>query len=491
MEKLKVAFLSNFTIDSFLANEFEKICKSFNVPVETYTGPYNQVLQEIINESSGFNRFKPKVVFLLIDEGLFEVLDALKQKKLKIVVNNILDIDGDYKEINSQLSKISNSDIDVFDINKFCLKVGHDTLIDKKMYYLADMKISFYGLRELAKEYMYYVFKFCNLMKKCIILDLDNTLWCGIVGENEIRLNEKENKPFLDFQKELLKLNKKGIILTINSNNNFEDSIKVIGKEEMILKKDNFASIKINWNNKVENIKEIANELNIGLDSLIFIDDNKANQEMVRSFLPEVYVADMPEDNVLYSDYLRDLKFFNKNLTKEDLARTEMYLDENKRNEFKTSYKDLDSFIEDLNVEISFGENSELPRVAQLTQKTNQFNFTTKRYSEEDIKIFINNGYLIKYISVKDRFGDYGITGVIIIKKGEVWEIDTFLLSCRVLGKKIEYSFLKEIVRESAGKKIYANFNKTSKNKPAEDFLNKVFNKEGNKYILREIEKWN
>lgn len=489
MEKLKVAFLSNFTINS-LTDEFEKICKSFNVPVETYSGPYNQVFQEIINESSGFNRFKPDIVFLLVDEGLFEVLDILKQKKLKTVVNNLLDIDGDYKEFNSMLDKISNSEINIFDINKFCLKVGYNALVDKKMYYLADMKISFYGLKELAKEYMYYIFKFCNLMKKCIILDLDNTLWRGIVGESEIRLNEKENKPFLDFQKELLRLNKKGVLLAINSNNNFEDSIRVIEKEEMVLKKDNFASIKINWNNKVENIKEIASDLNIGLDSLVFIDDDKANQEMVRNFLPEVYVAALPEDSVLYSNYLRDLKFFNEELTKEDLMKTKMYLGENKRKEFKTLYKDLDSFIKDLNIETSFGENNELPRIAQLTQKTNQFNFTTKRYSEEDIKNFIDKGYLVKYMSVKDRFGDYGITGVMIIKRGEIWEIGTLLLSCRILGKKIEYSFLKEIVKESAGKKIYADFVRTSKNKPAEDFFNKVFDKKDNRYILREIEKW-
>lgn len=489
MEKLKVAFLSNFTIKG-LSDEFEKICKSFNVPVETYSGHYNQVFQEIINESSGLNRFKPDIVFLLVDEGLFEVLDALKQKKFKTVVNNLLDIDGENKEFNSRLSKINNSEINVFDINKLCLRVGYNTLVDKKMYYLADMKISFYGLKELAKEYMYYAFKFCNLMKKCIILDLDNTLWRGIVGESEIRLNEKENKPFLDFQKELLSLNKEGILLAINSNNNFEDSIRIIEREEMIIKKDNFASIKINWNNKVENIKEIANELNIGLDSLVFIDDSKTNQEMVRSFLPEVYVATMPEDIVLYADYLRDLKFFNKELTKEDLTKTEMYLEESKRKEFKALYKDLDSFIKDLNIDISFGENNELPRIAQLTQKTNQFNFTTKRYSEEDIKNFTDKGYLVKYISVKDRFGDYGITGVMIIKRGEIWEIDTFLLSCRILGKKIEYAFLKEIVKESVGKKIYADFAITSKNKPAEDFLNKVFDKKDNRYILKEIEKW-
>ena len=483
------AFLSNFTINS-LPDEFEKLCRSFSIPIETYLGPYNQVFQEIINESSRFNKFKPDITFLLADEGLPEILDVLKKKRIKAVANNLLDIDGNHKEFNLVLSKMGNSEINIFDINKFCLKIGYNTLIDKKMYYLADMKISFYGLKELAKEYMYYIFKFCNLMKKCIILDLDNTLWKGIVGEGKIKINEKENRPFLDFQRELLSLNKKGVLLAINSNNNFEDSIKVVEKKEMILKKDNFASIKINWDNKVENIKEIAKELNIGLDSLVFIDDSKTNQEMVRSFLPEVYVVDLPEDHVLYSNCLRDLKFFNKELTKEDLTKTKMYLEENKRKESRLLYKDLDSFIKGLNIKVTFGENNELLRIAQLTQKTNQFNFTTKRYTEDDIKNFINNGYLVKYINVKDKFGDYGITGVMIIKRGKIWEVDTFLLSCRILGKKIEYSFLKEIAKESGGKKIYADFIKTQKNKPAEDFLNKVFEKRDNRYILKDTGDW-
>jgi len=489
MEKFKIAFLSNFTINS-LASELKELCSGFNIEVETYMGPYDQVFQEIINESSEFNKFKPDITFLLADKELPDILNILREKRIKAVVNNLLDIDGDHKDFNLALEKMTNSEIDIFDLNKFCLKIGYKNLVDKKMYYLADMKISFHGLKELAKEYMYYVFKSGNLMKKCIILDLDNTLWDGIVGESEIKLNEKENKPFLDFQKELLNLNKNGILLAINSNNNFEDSIKVIEKEEMILKKDNFASIKINWNNKAENIKEIAKELNIGLDSMVFIDDSKTNRELIKSFLPEVYVLDLPEDSALYADSLKDLKFFSKELTKEDLAKTKMYLDENKRKEFGASYKDLESFIKDLNIQVSFGENNELSRIAQLTQKTNQFNFTTKRYSEEDIKDFISKGYLVKYISAKDRFGDYGITGAMIIKIGEAWEIDTFLLSCRILGKKIEYSFLEKIAKEANGKKIYADFIRTSKNKPAEDFLNKVFEQQNNRYILKEIGKW-
>lgn len=532
MKDVRIAFLSNFTITG-IAETMKLLCFEYGIYAECYTSHYNQYAQDILNKSGELYRFKPDVVFILLDienlfgdsyyfyyrmnvqqrndfiqekfdgiKGLIKVLE--KNTNAKIVVNNLLTpyyssrgiieskqefgIKKGIYHFNNMLELLSmnNSKLFVFDMNSFCSKVGYEFMHDKKMSYLGDMKISPSALVRLSFEYMGYIIPLMSITKKCIVLDLDNTLWGGIVGEEgieNIKLGpEKEGKPFLDFQKRLLELFERGVILAINSKNNYEDAIEVIKNHKyMILKEHHFASMKINWQDKIANMKEIAKELDIGLDSFVFIDDDKTNREFVREFLPEILVLDIPEDPCFYLSVIEDLVVFNLfNITDDDLNRGRTYADQNKREQFKAEITDVESFLKQLKIKVNIikTDRMTIPRVAQLTQKTNQFNLTTKRYQEEDIQSFLESGdYVIKCINVNDRFGDYGITGVIIVRKHDdegYWNIDTFLLSCRILGKSIEFSLMQNLIddaKRSGVKKIYGKFIPTKKNKPAENFL--------------------
>ena len=532
MKFIKIAFLSNFTITG-IAETMKVLCFEHGVYAEHYTAPYNQYAQEILNKSSKLYNFRPNIVFILLDiENLLDDfyyfhyrMNTQQRKKFiqekfdeirnlimilkentnaKIVINNLfvpyysskgiienkqeLGIKRSVQQFNDMLESLSvnDSQLFVFDINSFYSKIGRENICDKKMCYLGDIKISPSALVKLSSEYMGYIFPLTSLTKKCIVLDLDNTLWGGIIGEDgieNIKLGpEKQGKPFLDFQKRLLELFERGVILAINSKNNYEDAIEVLRNHKyMVLKEDNFASMKINWQDKVKNIKEIAEELNIGLDSLIFIDDDKVNRELIRNFIPEVMVIDLPEDPCYYADVIENLKVFNLfNITDDDLKRGKMYIDQKKREKLKSEVTDIRTFLKHLEIKINLiqADKSTIPRIAQLTQKTNQFNVTTKRYQEEDIKNFSqSNDYIVKCIDVADKFGNYGITGVVIVTKHdakEYWEIDTFLLSCRVLGKNIEFSLMQNIIDDAKRdgiKKIYGKFIPTKKNKPAENFL--------------------
>lgn len=528
----KLAFLSNFNIDG-LAEAMKVLCYEHDIYSETYVAPYNQYIQEILNRASNLYSFSPNIIFILIDiehllgnmyyfpyrmsreqrgeiikskfdelKDLIEILE--KNTKAKIIVNSLLQpfyssrgilenkqesgllkLVRRFNDLLEDLSK-ENSQLFIFDMNNFCSKVGYKNLIDKKMSYIGDMMISPSGLIELAEEYLSYIFPLMSKTKKCIVLDLDNTLWGGVIGEDGIdnlELGpEKTGKPFVDFQKRLLELSERGILLAINSKNNYEDAMEVIRNHRyMILKENHFASIRINWNDKASNMEEIAKELNIGTDSLVFIDDDKTNRELVKKLLPRVMILEMPEDPALYTQALENLKLFNSfNLTEEDLQRRNMYVEQRKRKQLESSAKDIDSFLKELKIKVLIGqeEESQIPRIAQLTQKTNQFNLTTKRYSEEDIKNFFrSDNHSIKFIHVKDNFGDYGLTGVSIVEKfndKNFWKIDSFLLSCRILGKGIEFAFIERIIEEAkkAGiKKIYGEFMPTEKNDPAKNFL--------------------
>ena len=534
MKNCRIVFLSNFTING-LGETIKVFCNEHKIYAETYIPNYNQYAQEIFDKTSKLYEFNPDIIFLLIDTEYFlgdlysfpyrlnseerkkridqkfqELKDMIsfleRNIKSKIVLNNflipiyssrgILENKQDYgfknsiQDLNNMLENLAREDsqLFVFDINILVAKKGYNLFIDNKMNYLADMKLSPSSIISLAEEYLAYIFPLMSMTKKCIVLDLDNTLWRGIIGEDgiaNIKLGpEKEGKPFYDFQKKLLELSEGGIILAVNSKNNYNDAIEVIRNHPyMLLREDKFASIKINWNDKVKNIQDIANDLNIGIDSLVFIDDDKTNREFVKEMLPDVFVIDLPEDSCDYARTLEKLKIFNSfSITHEDLEKQEMYAAQKKRDELKSKIASLESFLKELKMEITVMkvDNFNLPRASQLTQKTNQFNLTTKRYTEEDIKHFLNNkNYLLRLIHVKDRFGDYGIAGLAILKKTDpqTLEIDTFLLSCRILGKNIEFAFLQELIEESKKyniQKIIAKFIPTKKNIPSANFLNEA-----------------
>lgn len=323
--------------------------------------------------------------------------------------------------------------------------------------------------------------------KKCLVLDLDNTLWGGVLGEDGVEGikigGDYPGNAFQYFQEALIQLSTTGVILTICSKNNESDVKEAWAKNPFIkLKEDYISAYRINWNNKADNIRELAKELNIGLDSMVFVDDNPTERELVKQQLPMVAVPDFPKKPYGLMDlyrYLATEYFRAYTLSDEDRKKTEQYKANAQRASASRQFSDLTDFIKSLNIriDISPADKFNIQRIAQMTQKTNQFNLTTHRYSEADINSFIKKGDNVWCISVSDKFGDNGITGAIIVSKnGNQAYVDTLLLSCRILGKGIEDVFFKaimNILRSYGITKVHATYLPTAKNSQVSDFYDR------------------
>ena len=325
--------------------------------------------------------------------------------------------------------------------------------------------------------------------KKCIVLDLDNTLWGGVIGEDGmdgIKLSMDEaGAGFIAFQQALLDMYHRGILLTINSHNNPEDALAVIRTHpNMILKEQHFAAMRMNWDDKAANIRSLAEELNIGLDAMVFFDDNPLHRESVRAFLPEVAVPDLPLDSRSYTELLHALPYFpTEAVTNEDAMRGNLYVTERLRREAEKRYQTKDEFLSDLTLkaDIYVNDASAIERIAQLTDKTNQFNAEKNPLTVDDVRErMLDDSYEVYSMRVTDRFGDYGIIGVAIVKKmPEVWHIEQLLMSCRILGRGAEFALVGTISTHAAeaGTSILAfAYTPTEKNIPAKTFLDTVTN---------------
>ena len=544
-KNIKIAILSSFTLTGL--DECLKVkCVESSITYKSYIAPYNQYNQEFFNQSSDFYKFEPDITFLIIDirsffgenfyfpynissderksfvknkiselENLIQQFNNNLNSKLIITnfnipsysPNGIIETKNEFsfhemiEEINNALRNISkqNDSVYVYNFNNFISKFGEKNIFDYRQFYVGDIQIAFNFIPYLANDLMGYIKPFSSKNKKCIVLDLDNTLWGGIIGEDGfdgIELGHTSNgKAFVDFQKHLLSLWHQGIILTINSKNNYDDAMKVIQEHpNMILREKNFASIQINWNDKAQNLNQIASEINIGTNSMVFFDDDKINQERIKQEFPEVLTIELPKDSSQYSSILKEINDFNVlQRTDEDAKRGEMYAQQRERNELKQSISNIDDFLKQLNIQVKIKKSNEflIPRISQLTLKTNQFNLTTKRYHEEEIREFTNNkNYEVGCAQVEDKFGDNGITGVYIVDKNEKnWIIDTFLLSCRIMGRGIEDAILSQILKDAKQngvEEVRAKFIPTEKNKPSENFLSDFgFKKQENFWIYK------
>ena len=543
-KKIKIAILGSFTLKGL--DECMRVkCSLKNTQYKSYIGNYNQYNQEILEENSELYKFDPDLTFLVIDtrsilgkifdnpysvsdeerkhivEEKFDELRNIisvfqKNTRKKLVVfnfqipsfspNGIIENKSEFgfhkmvNELNNLLEKLGKekSSLFVFDFNQFVLKHGQNNVFNYKQFFLGDIHISFDFIPYLAEDLMTYVKSSLGLNKKCIVLDLDNTLWGGVVGEdgfNGIELGHTPNgRAFVEFQKRLLGLWQQGIILAINSKNNFDDAIKVIKEHpNMILREEHFANIQINWNDKAINLKKITDEINIGTSSMVFFDDDKLNQERIKQEFPEILTVELSNDPSEYVKILEELNDFDVlHRTEEDAKRGKMYAQERKRNEFKNEVSDLNKFLEQLDITVKIENSNEflIPRISQLTLKTNQFNLTTRRYQEEEIrKISDDNSFKVGCAQVSDKFGDNGITGVYIIKKNDdVWLLDTFLLSCRVMGRGVEDAVLSHILKDAKNngvREFRAEFIPTEKNKPSENFLtDNGFTKKGDLWVF-------
>ncbi|UCE06741.1 MAG: HAD family hydrolase [bacterium] len=373
------------------------------------------------------------------------------------------------------------------DLNLCLARVGGNTFYDDRYWHIGRAPYSRDALCEIASEDFKFIRALKGKNKKCLVLDCDNVLWGGIIGEDGmsgIKLSKTyPGSPYYEFQQEVLSLYNRGIILALCSKNNAADVWEVFNNHpDMVLKEKHIAAAEINWQDKATNLKQIAANLNIGLDSLVFVDDSEFEVNWVREAIPEMTVLHFPKDKTVeYRNLLASCGLFDTlTISAEDRKRGAMYKAEAQRKKLQAEVPDLESYYKSLEmvIEVKFADNFTLPRIAQLTQKTNQFNLTTRRYSEADIKSYME-AVDVDVLSLKlmDKFGDSGIVGVCILKYNEQKAvIDTFLLSCRILGRGVEDVFVIQalkLAKQRGCEAVIGEFYPTAKNAQVKDFFPK------------------
>lgn len=511
--KRKIALLSNITVD-LIAN---KLSAEYDV---YFPEGYDMWIQEVLNTSSGLYSHNPDAIIILLDgtesiswKDLEEAKDRLgtwKQAVLALAENISdipifittidirenriksfaerkyrLELENDwYQFVQGEADKKNN--LYVLDLLDTITDIGRNNFYSDKMWYMSSMPYSRDGLNAVVSEINRALNSAFTQRKKIISLDLDNTLWGGVVGEDGmegIELSDhKEGQRFYDFQRQLLEMKRRGILLAVNSKNNYDDAEYVILKHSaMLLRESDFVSQKINWNNKADNLKEMESELNLTEGGFIFIDDNPIEQETVRGECPEVTVPTFPKDTSklrtfaenIWFDYCRPLRVLG-----EDMQKTEMYQSEVKRKKEMSRSLNLDEYISRLEIKVDIHRirHEEFVRAAQLCAKTNQFNVTTKRYTQtelENIAADANSAIYVVYAS--DKYGDNGLVSVIILKecKDKV-KIDTFLMSCRVMGRKLEDAIINEIISHCSKSKLIGEYIPTAKNAPVIELYDKL-----------------
>lgn len=487
----KFVFRNN-TIERFFPKdyEFSGYDDISNIPTEAdgyvwfYQVPIKYDQEVLAGEINGYAQKlgyvlsqvdSTKAIVALTMECLYYVPFTDDDHRLRMAIDNY----------NRTLFEFSEQyqNLKVIDFSDFINRYPASELIDWKFYFISRMGLSPRLSKDFKAWFLRKIESIALKRKKCLVLDLDNTLWGGVLGEEGVEGiligGDYPGRAFLYFQEALLELSKNGVILTICSKNNEQDVLEVWERNPfLVLRKEHFATYRINWTDKATNIKAMAEELNIGLDSFVFVDDNPTERELIRQVLPMVEIAEFPvqpyELPVFFKKLVED--YFNVySVTDEDKKKTLQYKANASRAQEQRSFGDFTEFLRSLNIQMTIERANEfnVQRIAQMTQKTNQFNLTTKRYTDADIRKFMQDGWKIWCLSVADKFGDNGITGCIMVNGNE---IDTLLLSCRILGKGIEHAFVRKVImllHEFGVMELEASYLPTLKNKQVADFYEK------------------
>lgn len=392
------------------------------------------------------------------------------------------------RQVNRELLRLTRDYPGVYllDYDALVAHQGRVRWYDERKWLTMRMPVAAENLIHLAHEWLRYLHPLTGKVCKALVTDLDNTLWGGVIGEEGIAGiqvgPEYPGAAYQGLQRAMLDLYQRGVLLAVCSKNNRADAMEALEAHPgMLLRPHHFAALRINWNDKVQNLREIAAELNIGLDALAFLDDNPVERERVRGELPEVQVIELPVDPMDYSPAVRGSMLFERlTIATEDRERGRYYAEQHQRDELRQSAASLEEFYCSLQqeVEIAPVQPGTLARVAQLTQKTNQFNLTTRRYSEQQIAaLAASSNWSICAVRVKDRFGDNGLVGVAMTQDvDDACEIDCFLLSCRVIGRQVETALLAFLVQQAqlrGAMRLQGWFLPTKKNAPARDFYEK------------------
>lgn len=499
--------------------------------LDTYHGPYGVTLQETLTPS-GLITHKPDITLILMrwtdlhpdlsnplvtydagqqaeiaDEALTHLTDLLSRFRQAVdgqVVMSLLpsmsspDLGlydalaensaqawrSNFKQSLATVIRDQLPGTSLLDLDESLQDIGRRNYFDARLWHSSQFPFKPVAARDLCHRVMRIGTSLKRTKAKVIVLDADNTLWGGIIGEDGMTGigigPDYPGSAFVEFQKHLLTLQQRGFILAMCSKNNPEDVQEVLDNHpHQILKDKHFAAKRVNWEPKTQNLRSLADELNVGLDSCIFVDDSNYECLAVRQELPQVEVIQTPSKPLQVPGCLDDVARLEVlSLTSEDKRKTQMYAEQRQRRELETASTDLDSYLKTLGMKMQIGidDANNLPRLAQLTQKTNQFNLTTRRYTEADVQGFLDApDWLVAHFSLTDVFGDSGIVGEAMIQiDARTARLDNLLMSCRVIGRQAESAFLAALLRRLAEQgvtEIHAEYFPTQKNQLVKDFL--------------------
>ncbi len=506
---LRVAVLRNFTIEPILPILKGEVLLSGFSP-EVFLGDFDAIASEILRPDSSLYQFSPDVIVIAqwletlssaltcsflcfssdqIDDEIKRIADLMatylgalrKQTSAPILIHNfplydapslgILDAQStqfqthSVLKLNAILLEISKEYSDVYWVDVFGLfsRLGRYQAFDERNWQVARAPLGKGLVVPLGQEWGKFIRAIHGKSRKCLVLDCDNTLWGGVIGEDGIsgiQLGSAyPGSSFQSFQQEILNLYHRGVILALCSKNNETDVLEVLRDHPgMLLKEEHFATWQINWDDKATNLARIAVDLNIGIDSFVFVDDSEFECNWVKKQVPQVKVLHLQGAPSTFRRELSCLGLFDSlTYSVEDKKRTKMYVSEKERKQLLDSSSSFEAYLKDLQIKITVDVpgDLEIPRVSQLTQKTNQFNLTTQRYTEGDIQQFVDDPDASVFcIKMSDRISDYGIIGVVILRIIQQYiEIDSFLISCRALGRGVESALMDKIISIAKNRK--------------------------------------
>lgn len=523
--ELKIAVIGTASIQYFVMMlDFQ--LHNAGIDVEIYEGEYNGITMDVFDDNSALYAFKPDIVIVLnhytdikvfpkllddreeinrtIDE-LMAYYKAVWEKISRIEDVYILQSNfvippehllgnletavpysktSFFKTINEKLVSSVSKSVTIVDLDLLSQYYGKYQWFDYKAYFMSKSGFKIDYLPSVANLFKKQIVAMKGKTKKCLVLDLDNTLWGGVVGDlgyDGIQLdpNNAIGEAYRYFQSYILDLKNRGVILAVCSKNDEANAKEPFEKNpNMILKLDDISCFVANWDNKADNIRKIAAELNIGVDSLVFFDDNPAEREIIRSFVPECHVVEVPEDPALYALQLdKENPFEWLQITKEDLLRNNSYIENRNRTNLQTQFVNYDDYLRALEMSGIVGKLGEkdIPRFTQLLNKSNQFNLRTQRYSEGEIKEIVNSdsGACI-YVDLKDKFSEYGIISCVVLKKeGLDCFIESWVMSCRVLKRSVEnfmFEGVCKIAKELGCERLVGEYIPSAKNSMVKDF---------------------
>jgi len=394
---------------------------------------------------------------------------------------------------------LHKSNFFVADLNSLQNKWGRNFMFSPGIYVNTEMVLSLDILPMVAHHIMSIISSVQGKFKKCLILDLDNTTWGGIIGDDGLEKIQIGSlgigKAFTEFQYWAKSLQKRGIIVAVCSKNDEDKAKEPFEKHpDMVLKLDDIAVFVANWDNKADNIRKIQNILNIGFDSMVFLDDNPFERNIVRENLPEVCVPELPEDPAEYLEYLYSLNLFETaSFSENDAERTRQYQVEAQRATALEKFTNVEDFLKSMKMvsDVQAFNNFSKPRVSQLTQRSNQFNLRTVRYTEQDVdNLMISENHHTLSFTLEDKYGDNGLICVIVLEKkdAETLFIDTWLMSCRVLKRGMEDFTLNAIVdiaKRNGFRYVSGEYIPTSKNQMVADHYERLgFEILGDNWVL-------